>query len=321
MFKRKITILLTSVGVATGPNVIDSLNKNSEFNFNIVATDNDRLAAGLYLADKFYITPKIDNSVYIKRLLYICKIEKVDVLVPLLSKEILLISKNKDIFSRAGIRLAVPESDIVDLCNHKTKFVNYISRLGLCAPKTFRPQDIKKNNLPVFIKPINGSSSRDSKMISSWKEWKKIKNNLNKFSVQEFLSGPEYTVDVLCDLKGDLVGGVIRERLEVKDGKAVKCRTIRDNKLWGEIKKLLKVVKIIGPANIQCIKTENKYSFFEINTRFSAGGLPLSTHAGVNLPALLIKILFNHPISKHELLYRDNVYMSRYLTEVFPNIK
>ena len=81
--------------------------------------------------------------------------------------------------------------------------------------------------------------------------------------------------------------------------------------------KLLDVIKIIGPSNIQCIKHKNTYKFFEINTRFSAGGLPLSTESGINFPILLIKILLNENIDKNKLDYKENLYMSRYLAEIF----
>ena len=45
---------------------------------NIVVTDCDELAPTLYLADKYYVTEKITSKNYIKKLLEICKKEKID---------------------------------------------------------------------------------------------------------------------------------------------------------------------------------------------------------------------------------------------------
>jgi len=38
------------------------------------------------------------------------------------------------------------------------------------------------------------------------------------------------------------------------------------------------------------------------------------------MPLLLVKMLLDKPIRDEELEYKENVYMSRYLTEVFPKI-
>src|SRR4030042_5654420 len=134
---KKINVLLTSVGVATGPNVISSLKLTKDLKFKIIGTDIDWLAAGLYLCDKKYITPKISDSNYIENLLDICRNEKIDVMIPLLSKEISIIAEHKTIFERLGVRLAVSDIGTIRLCNDKNLFARFLLERDLPGPKIF----------------------------------------------------------------------------------------------------------------------------------------------------------------------------------------
>ncbi|OGY79340.1 MAG: hypothetical protein A3B74_00645 [Candidatus Kerfeldbacteria bacterium RIFCSPHIGHO2_02_FULL_42_14] len=316
---KQVRILLTSVGVETGPNVINALKKSSDFTPYIIGTDNDPLAAGLYLCDEKVIAPRIDTPDYMSHLMQVCHTYRVDIIIPLLSKEMpFFASASQLLKEKAGIKIAISDPKTIQLCADKNLFVKFLIDHNIPAPRAFDEQDIKETDFPLFVKPITGSSSRYAIRVNSLADLEYIKRIAGPLSIQELLTGPEYTVDTLCDLEGTLVTAVIRERLEVKDGKAVKGRTVKDDDLIQLIKNLVSYVKIIGPSNIQCIKNQGIYTFFEINTRFSAGGLPLTVVAGVNLPALLVKIHLGMEIHPEELLYRENVYMSRYLTEVFP---
>ena len=60
--KTKINVLITSAGVMSAVNIIKSLKLQKEINVEIVATDVDKYAAGLYLADKYYISPPLINK-------------------------------------------------------------------------------------------------------------------------------------------------------------------------------------------------------------------------------------------------------------------
>jgi len=317
----KVRILLTSVGVATGPNVISSLRKANDFSFHIVGVDNDNLAAGLYLCDAHHEVPRLDDPTYINVLKDIVQKEHINILFPLLSKEIFLIADHREEFEKLGVLMIIPEKKSIELCNNKNEFVKLLQHHDISSPSLYQYEDVvAKNMFPVFIKPEQGSSSRDAHAVMTQEELDFHKKKIGKLSIQELLIGPEFTIDVICDQRGSFVTGVARERLSVKDGKAVKCKTIRDEGLMELVKNIFEILSIPGPSNVQCKKVGESYSFFELNPRFSAGGLPLTTEAGVNMPLLLVKMLLDKPIRDEELEYKENVYMSRYLTEVFPKI-
>ena len=57
----KITVLVTSAGVASAVNVIRALKMQDEIPVHIIAIDQNPLASGLHLADSHYTCPSINN--------------------------------------------------------------------------------------------------------------------------------------------------------------------------------------------------------------------------------------------------------------------
>ena len=68
-------------------------------------------------------------------------------------------------------------------------------------------------------------------------------------------------------------------------------------------------------CNLQFIREGNTY-FIEINPRYSAGGLMLTTHSGVNLPLLALKIMQGIAIDQSELNHNSGLKMTRYWQEI-----
>lgn len=316
----KKTVLLTSVGVETGPNVISALRQSERFECQIIGVDCSRLAAGLYLCDQHFIVPRVDEPEYISILLSIASRAGVEIIIPLLSKEISVISANRSLFDQVQIKMALSNQETLDICEHKSRFVEHLHRHQIPAPRLLVEDELTDEHFPVFVKPIKGSSSRHAGVAHDFHDLAYYKRRASELSIQQWLEGPEYTIDTICDLTGNLIAGVVRERLVVKDGKAVQAKTVKNDQLMAEVRRLLETIQVVGPANLQCIEHQGVHKFFEINPRFSAGGLPLSTKAGINFPEILVRLLSGETIDPNEFNYQDNVYMSRHLTEVFPEI-
>ncbi|MBI4032672.1 ATP-grasp domain-containing protein [Candidatus Berkelbacteria bacterium] len=313
---RTVTILLTSVGVDTGPNVIQALRRSEQFAARIIGVDGDPLAAGRALVDAFFTVPQISDEAYLPTLLELCRRERVDIFIPLFSKEIRVIAAHRAEFEAIDVRMLLAPLETITLCEDKTRFAQHLHAHRIAAPTVFTQADAQLP-FPVFAKQLRGSASRYATRVESAEELSFIRRRAGELSVQECLTGPEFTIDFLCNQEGKLVAGVARERVAVKDGKAVKARTVVDPALFAAVEKLLTAMKVVGPANTQCILHNGRYTFFEINTRFAAGGLPLTTHVGVNLPELLVQLLCGQEVQPRGFDYPPNVYMSRYLTETF----
>jgi carbamoyl-phosphate synthase large subunit len=118
---------------------------------------------------------------------------------------------------------------------------------------------------------------------------------------------------------------VVRERIETKGGVSYKGITVHDDELVHEVIRMVRLIGIVGPANIQAFRPSTmaspynrRYSLFfsEINPRFS-GALALTLAAGLNSPLLLLKIALGLPVASVVNHTRIGMTMLRYWNEVF----
>lgn len=304
-------VMITSAGVASAVNVIQSLRSQDRRSVRIISGDMNPLAAGLYLSDSHYILPRIDDPSYIDTLINISGKEGAGAVIPIFSREIELIAGKMEMLSDAGLRCILPGQDTVRMINDKVEFSRWLAEKGLPGPGIL---DMGTEDFPVFVKPRKGSSSKGAMVIRSKKELSGI--DPAKSIIQQYVPGVEYTIDFLASPDHELLGAVPRERIEVRDGKAVKARTVDLPEGIDLLERIVRESRYSGPGNLQVMKSEDGMYVIELNPRFSAGGLPLATASGPNFPLMLLELLFEGTTEPH-MDYTKDLYMIRYLTEIF----
>ena len=309
-------ILITSGGITTAVNVISALRKSRIYSCKIIATDMSQDSAILHLSDKFYKTSCIKSENFLKEIRKIIKNEKIDFIFPLHNSEIQIFSDNRDFLKDLNVGICIADKDVVKICNHKDHFEKFLLENNFPFPITYsKKEDIKK--FPVFIKLKIGSSSKGAFKVNSLEQLNfYIKGKEDKYIIQEYISNDELTVDCYVNENSKLVGFVPRHRIKIKDGKSIVARTMYDENVFNQTKKLLSVLKYKGACNIQMFFKDRDLKFIEINPRLSAGGLPLATEAGVNIPELMLRDYFDE-VSDDFIEYNKNLTMYRYLTEIF----
>jgi carbamoyl-phosphate synthase large subunit len=313
-----ITVLITAAGGASAMNCINALRIQKDLNVRIIGVDVNPYSAGIYQADNGYIIPDCRSPNYLNSLLKICEIEKVDVILPLHSSEIPVISFNQKLFEHHNIHLLIPSHATVSIFENKWFTYQFFRNNNFLTPNTF-VFDGQNDGLifPAVIKPIVGSGSKGCHRVNDQDDIYYFKKNKNQpCIVQEMLVGQEYTIDVLANNNHEVLAIIPRERIRVRDGMSVVTRTIDDERLYLEVERLVSVGKLVGPLNIQGFFVSSKFYFTEVNCRFAAGGLPLSVAAGANLPLLVIKLAIGLPVDRVKHFVGELV-MLRYLSEVF----
>jgi len=316
----KKTILLTSIGVTTGINVLNALKRQSEYEIRIVGTDINKYSPHLYLADKGYISPPIkDENRYLEFIFDLCEKEKIDMIIPLYSKEIVLFARMKDSFREKGVEIIISKPESVDLCNNKLKFYDFLKKEGFPFPKILNRNDILEiievQSKKVLIKDINSSGSKNVHVTDNIEFAIQNLQTPGKL-VQEYITGKEYTCDLVANKSSKILGIVGRERVQIRNGLAI-CSITRDiSQEMKLLQLLIKKLGIIGPANIQFIKKDDEIFIIEVNPRFAAGGLPLTIKAGVNLPLILMKYGLDG-IEERITDYTKNLVMMRYYDEIY----
>jgi carbamoyl-phosphate synthase large subunit len=320
--KRRLKVLITSVGSNTSICVIKGLRRQTNYDVYIVGTDinNREDIAGSFLCDSFYKVPlATDATNYLRAIKKILSIEAIDLLVPINDTEVEIISKNKEAFDKSTFLLVSPQ-ETIETCNDKLKTYFFFKKANIptvCtyAPKKKSPSEIKKAGLsyPLIAKPQKGLGSKSVYEITDEKDYVALVRRIEEPIIQEKAKGTEYTIDVFCE-NGILISAVPRRRIEARAGISYKGETVKDETLINYAAKISKELKIVGPANIQCFKSEESVKFIEINPRFS-GGLILSIAAGINSPLFALKMALGEklaPVADFKIKR-----MCRYLEEVF----
>lgn len=312
-----MNILITSAG--TRNKVIQYFKENFNGIGNVIATDMSNIAPAIYDADKFFLTPKIDDENYIDKLIEICKKEKVSAVFSLIDPELSLIAKNKDRFLEIGVIPIVSKYEVVELAFDKYEMYKYLISNGFKTAKTYINkedfyQDLEKKiiDFPVFVKPVRGSASLNISKVTCKKELDLLFELYDDLIIQEFLNGQEIGADVYVDpISKKVVSIFTKEKIKMRAGETDKARSFKDDKLFSLIISLVEKIGYEYMIDIDIFKIGDEYYFSEINPRFG-GGYPHAYEAGVNFPKMIINSL-NHIENKKKIgEYEENIYMMKY---------
>ncbi len=321
MEEREVIVLITSAGRrgALVKCFKDTIKEIERCSGKVISVDASPLAAALYLSDKHYIVPRISDPNYINVLLNICKEEDVKLIIPTIDTELLILSQNKEKFEKNGIRIAISDTKVIEVCSDKLKTFQFFKENNIPTAETFSYSQVDKMGglqYPLFIKPCKGSASINTHKINNRKELDFFIDYIDNPVVQEFAEGQEFTLDVLADLSGKVINVVPRERIEVRAGEINKGRTVRDEKIIEYAKNITEKLGAIGPITIQCFVKGDEIKFTEINPRIG-GGYPLSFAAGANYPELLIRMVLGEKVMVRLGEFKENLIMLRWEDAVF----
>jgi carbamoyl-phosphate synthase large subunit len=134
--------------------------------------------------------------------------------------------------------------------------------------------------------------------------------------VQEYLEGPEYTIDVFCDLQGRPISAVPRERIVIRSGVTDRGRTVRSQPLMDLGVRCAEALQFRGAVNVQCRVVDGTPVVFEINPRFS-GGIQLTIAAGADFAEWTIRAARGETILPRLGKFRDALRMTSYEASLF----
>ena len=247
---------------------------------------------------------------YIDNLLSICKGDHIDLLIPTIDTDLLVLSKNKTMFEEIGTRVLISSPKMIGLCRDKNLTSQFFVDCGLHAPMPVNDWKEYEAGYPAFIKPKDGSSSINAFKVENEDELEVYAGQVEDYIVQPFVQGREYTIDIFCDWDGRPLSIVPRERLQVRAGEVLKTRIDLDQSMIEEAKKLCSEFRPCGPMTVQLIRDEADTDWFiEINPRYG-GGAPLSMKAGARSAEMVLKLLDGE--ETEELEIADGAVYSRF---------
>ena len=114
---------------------------------------------------------------YIQNLLDICITDHINLLIPTIDTDLLVLSENKERFEEIGTRVMISAPEMIRICRDKNNTSQFFVDCGLHAPMPVNDWQEYKSSYPAFIKPKDGSSS-----INAFK-WNALsKHNIHTYS-------------------------------------------------------------------------------------------------------------------------------------------
>ncbi len=280
----------------------------------IIALDIDPLAPALQLVDRSYIAPRLSSPHFIPSLVEVCQREQIRAIFPLIDPDIPVLASHREIIEATGARLVVVPLSAVETVSDKWRTVQFFRALDLPTPVSWLPgaRQPEASEYPVFIKPRRGSAAQSTFKVRNARELAFFSEYVPDPIIQEYLPGVEITSDVLCDLKGQVLGVVSRQRIEVRWGEVAKGVTIHDSFIIDACVEIARALPAVGPITVQCMLKGDVPYFTEINARMG-GGLPLGIAAGVDAPSWLLAKLAGAPLEIPPLgSYQTGLYLTRF---------
>lgn len=341
-----LTILVSACGAQFMPGLVDCLKNNGERLVRIVGVDMGTDKTILQMVDALYQVPAATDPFYVDRLIEICKKEKVDVVLPFMSAELLPLIDRKKEFESIGVKVSVSDRRSVEITTNKYKFYKFLQKNQLPVPRFSsirKAEDLidacKACGYPenaVCVKATELSGSRGIRIIkpdisrfeilfhekpnsffttmddllSTLQE----KDNMPEMMAMEYLPGMEGSVDLLAD-HGKILYMAYREST-INLHSIPQTGELKDNPEAYEIAKaVISLLGLSGNADLDFKNDADGHPvLMEINPRIAAT-MRIFKEGGLNLPYLRIKHLLGEELPDIQIRY--GVKMKRRYLEMF----
>ena len=314
-----MNILITSAGRRVGlvRSFQAELKKKYPTSKVYTAEINPQWSSACRISDEYFTIPRVDDENYVNSILDLCKQYRIKIVIPTIDTELMGLSRAKELFSLNNIQIIVSDFDFISKCRDKRLTNILFNDLSINVPRAINKEN---PSFPLFIKPYDGSLSKDIFLIKQKDELTDSLLNNPKLMYMEYINPSdfhEYTIDAYYDKHSDLKCLVPRRRIEVRGGEISKGRTEKLD-FYEILKSKFSFIKgAMGCLTIQVFIGEVTRDIIgiEINPSFG-GGYPLSYASGANYPQYIIQeYLMNEPVEFNDNWIENRV-MLRFDSEV-----
>ncbi|MER3471333.1 MAG: ATP-dependent carboxylate-amine ligase [Chitinophagaceae bacterium] len=345
MTGKKVHVLMTGAGAPGAAGIIRCLQEADWIQLTVA--DADEAAVGRHLCNDFVLIPKANDTNFVEALLTICRQKEIYVVLPLITRELFPLARNKHLFEKKGIKVLVSSFDAIEIANNKSTCYQFLQKQGIAIPKFFVVKTVEEFIHAAFeldhpqksfvFKPSIANGSRGVRIVSdSIDESEQLFNNkpynlfityahalkilssksFPELLLSEYLPGDEYSVDCIAD-EGNVRLIVPRIRQKMINGISVQGQFINDERIREYCTQIIKAIGLHGNVGIQVkMSKDNLPLLLEINPRVQ-GTIVAGLGAGINLPLLAIKQALQLSIYENEWQVRWETSFSRYWSEVF----
>jgi carbamoyl-phosphate synthase large subunit len=301
-----IAVLLTGVGKRY--DIVSAFAQHAT----VLAADPNPLAPAQYAAHHRFAVPRIDDPSYVPALQGLCEEFGVRAVVPLTDLDLEVLGQAR---ADGLLPAFVPDPEIARATFDKYETHLLLSRHGLPSPPTVLPGD-PVEAYPVMVKPRWGSGARSIHRADDARAAEFFVQYIREPTmVQHFMDGPEFSIDVLCDLRGRCLNAIPRTMIESRGGESIKGQVIADAELIDLGRRVSETLAFRGPATVQAFRDkEIGLGITDVNTRFG-GAFPAPMYAalpGRTYPELIVRMARGEVVEPHVGEFRAGLTFTRY---------
>ena len=235
---RDVAVLLTGVGKRY--DIVSAFAQHAT----VVAADPNPLAPAQYAAHHRRAVPRIDDPGYVPALKALCDEFGVGAVVPLTDLDLEVLARAR---VAGELPALVPEPEIAVATFDKYETHLLLERLGLPSPPTVLPGE-PVESYPVMVKPRWGSGARSIHRADDARAAEFFVDYIGEPAmVQRLMDGPEFSMDVLCDLRGRCLNAIPRTMIESRGGESIKGTVIADPELIELGRRVSEALGVRGP--------------------------------------------------------------------------
>ncbi len=278
----------------------------------VVAANMFADAPAMLVADDAITVPGSHEPEYVSRLLDICRSHEIRMLISAHDLDTAYLAGRKSEFEAIGVRPVIADADFVRIAYDKYLTIDFLSAhefpicpaaIGLnSALEMIATDDLR---FPLIVKPRCGFKSIGLREVHDEQELRIALQQVRRaiqqspivrsegfcleesVMVQQLVTGPEYGIDVVNDLNGDVAAIFVEKKLAMRSGETDKAIIVEDPLLVDLGERLGRACRHPGVLDVDVIVEDGVPYVLEMNPRFG-GHYPFAHMAGANVPAALI---------------------------------
>jgi carbamoyl-phosphate synthase large subunit len=323
-----IKVLITGAGAPGIRGTLYSLSSNFDGRkVTTIGVDMNDDVIGKYLCDRFYKVPRAKDEGFISALLDICERERVDVILPQVTGELLSIAASKRALEETGARVALSDPHAIEFANNKCRLLSVANEMNDLCPSFYSVKgwgELEKAaghlGFPFVIKPPESNGMRgfrivydridrkrefyeekpDNSVVTMEELYSILGESFPELLVMEYLPGPEYSVDILSDDES-VLAVVPRKRDQIRSGITFKGSVEKREDIIASSVRLTKKIGLRFAHGLQYKENGNGVPMLiESNPRVQ-GTMVLSTVAGANVIYGAVKLALGESIPTFDI--------------------
>lgn len=345
-----LKILLTGAGAPGAPSIAKCIKENGEKEVSLIGVDASKRVNTEDIFEKIYNVPKAIEENFIETVKDICLKEQIDILLPIVTKELNKFAKAKSEFEEIGVKVLVLDYEVLKIVNNKVNLFNYLKNNDLEVPKYYEINNVNEitekvqllgyPDKDVCIKIAEGNGSRGVRILTEniskydvfFNEkpnsmFCKLEDVLNILSekksipqmmVMESLPNNEWGVDAIA-VDGEIINILCRRTTKIQHSITMECEIAPNKTIEYLCREIVKRLNITGSIGFDFKEDINGHTkILEINPRLTAT-VAINNAAGINFPWMAIKLAVDGTVEKVEDLKK--VRMIRRYEEYFYEIE